>query len=110
MVLHQGEFQIQLHYIAGKKEGKSTTYYSSGDLYVEEGYSDDKLQEGKITFFYPDGTKKEEGMYITQWGKHGEWRQWAQDGKQSTVIYQNGRRLNKHVGSMSFREARSKWQ
>ena len=72
-----GEIEIEENYVDGKREGKATLYYKSGEINVVGNYVDDKL-EGKETEYYESGEIEAVGNYVD--GEIISVKCWDEDG------------------------------
>jgi hypothetical protein len=85
-----GEIQLEVNYKDGKREGKTTSWYQSGKIQLEANYKDGK-KEGKTTGWYQNGQKMSEVNYKN--GKlDGKKTTWHENGQiKSEVNYKDGK-------------------
>jgi len=83
--------------VDGKKDGKWTEWYESGQLRFAETYKDGEL-DGKSTYWHENGQKRYEATYKD--GKiDGLWTLWYENGqKWVEIAYKNGRKDGLHTG------------
>lgn len=114
---YRGNVQDIIHFVNGKEEGESKSFWENGQLekieYYQNGrkegaykkfYRNGQLREtgtyhrgkkiGEWKFFYENGRLEEIGMYKD--GKHGKWKYFNMDGDLYRVeVYENGKLIKK---------------
>jgi antitoxin component YwqK of YwqJK toxin-antitoxin module len=72
-----GQLKERAHYVADRLDGEYEAF--AGQNPKAKGRYEDGLEEGPWTYWYPEGTRREEGRF--QAGqREGPWRFWRQDG------------------------------
>jgi antitoxin component YwqK of YwqJK toxin-antitoxin module len=97
-----GEFREEGVYKAGLRNGSWKFYYTSKtpgnqkQLFFQGGFIDD-LPNGKHTFFWENGNKKDEGNYVMG-RKEGDWNKYNYDGSPFLIINYKGGIEKKYDG------------
>ncbi len=84
-----GPVSRKYNLVNGKKEGKMTEYYHTGELLCERNFVND-MEEGKTVFYYKDG-KIKEVMYLINGNKNNGDTIYFEDGSIKYIsTYKNG--------------------
>jgi len=95
-----------------KKDGLHTEYYSSGDQYDGNKYTEVTYKNGKkhglSTEWWKTGQKKWEGTYKDD-SKHGKWTRWHDNGKKfEEENYKDGKENGLHT--IWYENGQKKWE
>ncbi len=83
---NQGILNEEVHYKDGKREGLTTCFSLTGNESAKIIYKNDKPWIGEWIIWYPNGLKKESGIYENG-EKQSPWTTWFENGQKKSVIH-----------------------